>query len=135
MGELGGGLTSPGVQCLLPSLLLPTSTGTSKWLDICTWIDVVVSTTDRNPCVRGTKKGKMLLNVPYSCLVLIGSMSPVGMPLDGLQKFASKHGIPRCQCMKKLNLCQAIVVAKGKHDIAVANKTAEVTDPRTSLST
>eukprot|EP00957_Ditylum_brightwellii_P130285 9938358-Ditylum_brightwellii.AAC.1 len=62
-------------------------------------------------------------------------MSPVGMPLDGPRKFASKHGIPGCQCMKKLNLCQAIVVSKGKHDIAVANGTAEVMDPRTSLPT
>eukprot|EP00957_Ditylum_brightwellii_P113051 8620491-Ditylum_brightwellii.AAC.1 len=60
-------------------------------------------------------------------------MSPVGMPVDGLRKFTSKHGIPRCRHMKKLNLCQAIVVAK--HDIVVANGTAKVTDPRTSLPT
>eukprot|EP00957_Ditylum_brightwellii_P153177 11659172-Ditylum_brightwellii.AAC.1 len=37
--------------------------------------------------------------------------------------------------MKKLNLCQAVVVAKGKHDIVVANGTAEVKYPRTSLLT
>eukprot|EP00957_Ditylum_brightwellii_P112740 8594348-Ditylum_brightwellii.AAC.1 len=36
VGELGGGLASLGVQCLLSFLLLPTSTGTSKGLDICT---------------------------------------------------------------------------------------------------
>eukprot|EP00957_Ditylum_brightwellii_P137923 10515191-Ditylum_brightwellii.AAC.1 len=83
--ELGGGLASLGVQCLLSSLLLPTSTGTSKGLVICTWIDVVVFTTETNHCVRWTKKGKTLSNVPCSHFVLIGSMLPVGMPLDGLQ--------------------------------------------------
>eukprot|EP00957_Ditylum_brightwellii_P122137 9314398-Ditylum_brightwellii.AAC.1 len=60
-------------------------------------------------------------------------MLSVGMPLDGLQKFASKHGITGCRCMKKLNLCQTIVVAKGKNKIAVANRTTKVTNPRTSL--
>eukprot|EP00957_Ditylum_brightwellii_P176081 13407734-Ditylum_brightwellii.AAC.2 len=37
--------------------------------------------------------------------------------------------------MKKLNLCHTIVAAKGKHDIAIANGTTKVTDPRTSLPT
>eukprot|EP00957_Ditylum_brightwellii_P036756 2783602-Ditylum_brightwellii.AAC.1 len=85
VGELGGGSASSGVQCSTSFLLLPTSTGTSKGIDICTWIDVVVSTTETNLCVRWTKKGKMLSNVPFSCLVSIGSMLPVGMPLDGLR--------------------------------------------------
>eukprot|EP00957_Ditylum_brightwellii_P108081 8245617-Ditylum_brightwellii.AAC.1 len=40
VGDLGDGSTSLGVQCLLSSLLLPASTGTSKGLDICSWIDV-----------------------------------------------------------------------------------------------
>eukprot|EP00957_Ditylum_brightwellii_P020223 1525597-Ditylum_brightwellii.AAC.1 len=56
------------------------------------------------------------------------------MPLDGLRKFVSKHSISGCQRMNKLNLCQAIVVvAKGCNDIVVANRTAEVIDPRTRL--
>eukprot|EP00957_Ditylum_brightwellii_P050405 3822187-Ditylum_brightwellii.AAC.1 len=50
VGELGGGSASLGVQCLLFSLLMPTSTGISKGLDICTWSDVVVSAMETNPC-------------------------------------------------------------------------------------
>eukprot|EP00957_Ditylum_brightwellii_P176080 13407734-Ditylum_brightwellii.AAC.1 len=94
VGDLSGGSTSSGVQCSSSSLLLPTSTGTSEGLNICTWIDVVVSATETNPCARRIKKGEMLLNVPCSRLVLVGSMLPVGMPLDGMRKFASKYGIP-----------------------------------------
>eukprot|EP00957_Ditylum_brightwellii_P163037 12415025-Ditylum_brightwellii.AAC.1 len=105
MDELGGELASLGVQCLLSSLLMSTSTGTSKGLGFCTWSDVVVSTIETNPCVRQIQKGELLLNVPCSCLVLIGSMLPARMPLDGLRKFASKYGIPGCRCMKKLHLC------------------------------
>eukprot|EP00957_Ditylum_brightwellii_P196748 14990274-Ditylum_brightwellii.AAC.1 len=90
---------------------------------------------ETNHCVRQTKKGEHLSNVPCSRLVLIGSMSPVGMPLNGMRKFASKHDIPGCRRMNKLNLCQAIVVAKGKQNIAVLNGTTKVMDPRTSLLT
>eukprot|EP00957_Ditylum_brightwellii_P002484 190343-Ditylum_brightwellii.AAC.1 len=114
VGDLGSGSTSSGVQCLSSSLLLPASTGTSKGLDICSWIDVFVSATETNPCVRRTKKGKMLLNVPCSRLVSIfyvASQDAFRWPAE------------------------AIVVAKGKHDILVANGTAKVMDPRTSLPT
>eukprot|EP00957_Ditylum_brightwellii_P087911 6694606-Ditylum_brightwellii.AAC.1 len=133
VGGLDGGSECSGLQCFLSSRLLPPSAGTSKVIDNSTWDDVVVSTMETNPCVRQPKKNKPLLKVPCSCLVLIGSMSTVGMPLDGLLKFASKYGISQCQCMKKLNLYQAIVVVKGKNNIMVANGTAKVTYLRTSL--
>eukprot|EP00957_Ditylum_brightwellii_P203368 15334333-Ditylum_brightwellii.AAC.1 len=57
------------------------------------------------------------------------------MPLDGLWKFASRHGISGCRHMKKLNLSQVIIVAKGYSNIEAAMVTTEVTDPRTSLLT
>ena len=104
----------------------------SKSIKDCTWTDILVSAEETNPCVKKPSKNTPVSSVPCSRLVSIGNIPALSISLDDLRKFARKINITNTRRMKKIALCHAIVAAKGRHDVEVANGTAEVVDPKTN---
>ena len=106
-----------------------------KALKDCTWVDIAVSAEATNSCVRKPTKYETLASVPCSRLVSIGNTPAVNLLLDDLRKLGAKLSVPEYRSLSKLNLCHAIVSAKGQHDVEMANGTFEVIDLKTNSPT
>ena len=91
------------------------SSGTphKKALKDCTWVDIAVSAEAANPCVRKPKRHEILASVPCSRLVSIETTPAVSLLLDDLRKLGIKLSASKYRSLSKLNLCRAIVAAKG----------------------